>query len=741
MNNDLEPQLETIPDHAEASTPADGQTLLADASLASVTAHPLPAQDHIPHVQADPHITTPCSMDPCPEVAPRLTSPIPPSPSLLPTGMIVLSGGQPLPNLLGLLIIPQPLERLVILHSKSLRNSEEPAKCLRRIARQKGLAEHVDLKLVSDHENPDIQSTRYAALRFVEQYPHLHWILNATGGLKPMSIGLAGLAGHPRCEVIYREQTSLNSTTPWQTWQRNSDGRISAYPWQNGIEDPDFLDRFDAADIANLHFLRGQELSDEMQWHADPMPENVTPEILLNIIRSGPSCNWNWNTLSRGNPLAAFVGGQRFEVFLGGLIYALGIRRIWHSLRLTSQNKNSATHSNKTEIDIVAIHNRRVFLIEAKLVGEKESSLVGQAQQLAARMNQIGGQTASGAVVLPGNYDSNHSLKEFLHNSTKCHIWNQDDMPDLIKNLAKLFQIHSIPEPAAKLHQALREASSHGHLFSTGDVGYHKRSPSHILALRSVLENWLRSNPSRAFCCINLGTGIRFMTLRTGRISAIDCQTLHNQLKHHNITLLAPKNPELELDAAKKTNNSFIQFVFGIRSSDEFSTWLKNEDGFYKILPDGFTPVRDSILAEPEPAATDPLLPSSTEQEAAIACLLEDIKSLQKQLPAAIHPAKNKKQPSGKKNRHNSAPSLPVARPRIPHGMIVVGVLVNHPTKPGSGKIFFSPIDYPECVGNTGITLHNSEGACLGDIWEAKVDFIAKTYTYQLCKLVQPHAP
>ncbi|GEM_PF-1637421 len=153
--------------------------------------------------------------------------------SRIPQAMVVLASEQLWPNIHGLVHWHQfegGLSDLCIYHT------EDESRSARLAARLKQLCESLYPGQISVHLHqsvgtPTPQSFRQQFAAWRKKLPGRHWIINATGGLKPMSAGAFECARFPDTQVVYRELSG-----EWFTIRLSEEGfvaepySISAFP-------------------------------------------------------------------------------------------------------------------------------------------------------------------------------------------------------------------------------------------------------------------------------------------------------------------------------------------------------------------------------------------------------------------------------------------------------------------------------------------------------------------------------
>lgn len=519
--------------------------------------------------------------------------------------MVVLSGGQPMPNLLGLLAYQNPKPDFFhVLHSEDRNRSAEPARRLVNFVIKNGLAGKAEtISLESSY--PDIHAVSGAVQKLMDAYPEAEWTLNATGGLKPMSVAFADYATsigeeeEPNVRVIYREESG--SVSHWKQWFRDGDSWLRS-KISELHEEEDLLHRFKLEDFAELN--RGS--TPGLGWQTEEPCAGLGEDLLLKWIEAGPDKNWDWRKIVQEHGPAELrsmnlSGGFLFEHFIAGIIRCLGVRRLSMSLGLGSGKQGS--RSNKSETDIVAVHENSLYLFELKLVTSMEekipggTSLVARASQMAHLARSLGGLTGKGILILPG-YRKNKSqdMDEVATILGMRHMWRQEDMVNLIPNLLALFGIEE-NEASRKLDAAIRCAALRGDLFSiTGTPPPGSMSMKNsVRTLGQHGESVLAAVTDRLFTAIALTPTLLHVTIRSSALCRFDPNVVSGALDRAGV-----RCEESDLSKAAlnfKNGKRFLHLRVAADSMEQISSWLKTSGK--RGLPNGFSVDRE-LPGEPE---------------------------------------------------------------------------------------------------------------------------------------------
>lgn len=529
----------------------------------------------------------------------------------MPHYVIALSGNQPMPNLLGLLAYQNPApDGFYILHSSHEKGSLKPAHRLRSFVKKHQLAAFCEtIRLESEY--PDIQIVSSAVHAIMSRHPDSEWTLNATGGIKPMSVALSDYADMENVRILYREEDG--SGTHWKRWSRDEESWLTSSPFPLE-ESADLSLKFPITDLAQLHIdsLPGYE------WKANSMPGAIEPEILLRWIETGPRVNWNWGGIVREcgpDWLKAknAKGGIIFEYFIAALIQALGVSTLAVSLRLAEGSSPNAP--NKSEIDIVATSGNSLFLFELKLANSTLEripgghSLIARASQVAQMARSLGGRTGTGILILPGYTKSiSPEMDDVAEILGMRNLWRQEDMPNLISNLVSLFKIRNIPEKVKKIDTAIKQAASYGPLFSLEGktFPFHpKLRPNPHLSLKQVTAGILSAQTDSLFASVSITSTLLHFTVRCTALTGFIPERIKVALSRHG--LICEDDDLLRAKSAFHDKAPFIHLRLSAERSQILTDWLSS--GKNSCLPLGFTkadlPARPEA-EEPESLARNP---------------------------------------------------------------------------------------------------------------------------------------
>ncbi len=362
--------------------------------------------------------------------------------------LVVLSSEQLMPNIQSLLYfhgVPEaPLHNLFIYLTADRQRSIEPANKLMALARSQ--IRHVKIH----HNAPDALSLQPSAVTAqIREWQQAHdgpateWILNATGGLKPMMAGMLAFVGEPRTRVVYGELQR-----GWFEFNRApSDTSLSMVP----LPVPQNLT--DAIPITTLMEATADKPGD-FRVSDEPAPAVDFLPTLHRLIANHWDFRRTWNELGIRDELA--IGGFPFEHLVVSALNTGGVTNNLSNLKLSL---SSGSHRPPVqESDIWINHGGRLYLLDCKLVDEslagadQKSLQIRDAREAARR---FGGLSAK-AILLRPNLTFTDDLKA-LARYLGVEILDAISVDTFFGSLASAIDISPVPEPWQRADGALKE--------------------------------------------------------------------------------------------------------------------------------------------------------------------------------------------------------------------------------------------------------------------------------------------
>jgi len=338
-------------------------------------------------------------------------------------------------------------------------------------------------------------------------------IMNCTGALKPMSVGMMEWTGIRGVEVIYRETNGH-----WSEVIKNEEGWFEL----KDLKEPPtlgLLEEISIPDLAGLQHPLGEadwRLEDEKtmdDWLLDQSGvELVLEKHLQEDLLFVPAFEEVIGT-------KVLKTGDALEYFVLSLIRLLGLRQ--SGLSLTLSNPDDAGLGS--EIDVVGIHQGNFFLIDCKLVtdSQKKGSLSEQAYQARHQAEAIGGRQARVLMLRPG-FQPDAKIAQFqkkLVEAVRVTVLFQEDMKDLVGKLSQFLGVATVPPVMGQVVERMR--SSVGAIFASPDrIGMSRLSEPPISNyFDGVLEatEWLKGELKREWCAIEIEESVMIVAKVRGR--------------------------------------------------------------------------------------------------------------------------------------------------------------------------------------------------------------------------------
>ena len=390
----------------------------------------------------------------------------------MPTRVVVFASEQLFPTLQFLLHQADRLgSNLAAIHiycTEDDRRSAGPARRLAAVVRR--WLDSRSLKKVSiDTQKGGMwpADVRTVLMEWFEAAPDSHWLINVTGGTKPMSIAATQLAlstNLPSRRVIYQEIGGEWAELDFNE-EDSDEGLLEAYeidPVNDPlIPPPDALDK-----LVPVEDLVAMQFSEEHRVTTQKLAAFPVDQALMAVIEEGWHGQAGLAALS--DSLASFSSGDAFEKFIGAGLLDCGIR-LQHSLKVIDVSGKVAR-----ELDLVACHKGRLICIDIKLPGAKAEAKGTQLADIKEIAHSLGGRAALAIALRPGWDAPEKNTKDVktLARALGVHLFTQHDAPWLFTRMLEEIDRSLKPGPAVlaaeavlqKIHQAGNPVLSDGRL-------------------------------------------------------------------------------------------------------------------------------------------------------------------------------------------------------------------------------------------------------------------------------------
>ncbi len=315
----------------------------------------------------------------------------------LPVRVVVFASEQLFPALQFLLHAADrfgaSLHSIHIYCTRDERRSGEPAARLQNVMRRWGEQRGMGFSIEITTGDIWPAEVRAGLTDWFSAAPDSHWLVNVTGGTKPMSataIELTLATDLPSRRVIYQEIDGL-----WVELVSGEDGLLEAQPLKVGTDPavplPDTLDRLVTVnDLVATQFSADHRITTQT-LHALPVDEAVQ-QLLVKDWR------WQASLAALAVPVLASGNGDAFERFVGAGLRDCGVR-IMHSLKVTD---NGPAAKVVREVDLVGCARGRLVCIDIKLPGAQEHLKGTQLADVAELAHSLGGRGALAIALRPG---------------------------------------------------------------------------------------------------------------------------------------------------------------------------------------------------------------------------------------------------------------------------------------------------------------------------------------------------
>ncbi|WP_170162379.1 hypothetical protein [Caldimonas tepidiphila] len=315
----------------------------------------------------------------------------------LPVRVVVFASEQLFPALQFLLHAADrfdaALASIHIFHTDDARRSAEPAQRLKDVMQRWGGRQGLDFEIQLTKGGMWPAGVRAVMLDCLEASPSSRWLVNVTGGTKPMSAAateLALAAGLESRRVLYQEIDGR-----WVELVTGEDGLLDAVPLQPGVDEAvppaDTLERLlPVEELVAAQFSAEHRISTQ-SLNAFPVDEAVRELIAR---------RWSWAASldALDPPVRCSGNGDAFERFVGSGLLDSGLR-FAHSLKVWDRGPGGKV---VREVDLVGCHRGRLVCIDIKLPGAADEQKGTQLADVAELAHSLGGRGALPVALRPG---------------------------------------------------------------------------------------------------------------------------------------------------------------------------------------------------------------------------------------------------------------------------------------------------------------------------------------------------
>ena len=376
------------------------------------------------------------------------------------TGLIVLISEQIIPALQGIWEAAKDpaLRWVILLHTDDSRRSLPQAEQLETLCNDL-LPPQIQVRRMQT--GLTTQDVRDRLLDCRKAHPEVGaWIVNATGGIKLMTLGV-GEALDERMRMVYSEF----SARAWYEVTRQPDRRLTATicdpPAADGIDEIP-VDRLAAAQFADVRFQHQPGSLDDARIRA------LAAE-LLPATRRLIDTDWNWRVALEGfvtgNDLRA---GTLFEKYLAAFLTELGLTNLawslvtrFRALEKTDGEKPDDNASSVNENDHVVLRHGAITVLDLKLPDPAQAdappslTLPLQLRQASDTKRRLGGFSARWVMVRPCQTFTDD--ERALAGAYGVEALDATVAPNLLAELARLFGLPLTPALQA-VHDAVSAA-------------------------------------------------------------------------------------------------------------------------------------------------------------------------------------------------------------------------------------------------------------------------------------------
>lgn len=339
------------------------------------------------------------------------------------------------------------------------RRSGAPARRLqdvmRRWAQSKGLTFVVD---IAEGEMWPA-AVRNGLLGWFEAHPDSHWLINVTGGTKPMSAAAIELTLSTDLQsrrVVYQEIDGQ-----WVELVHDAQGFLTVQQLHATLDAivplPDTLDRLlPVEDLVATQFSEAHQITTRL---LESMPlDEATRQVL--------ALRWKWRDMLQALGVTCISSGDAFERYIGAGLIACGVH-VKHSLQVVD---NGIEGKVVREVDLVGCHRGRLVCIDIKLPGAQDHLKGTQLADVAELAHSLGGRGALAIALRPGWPEDSGTRR--LADALGVKLLTQAQAPQVFSTLLGWIDSKLTPSAAVlTAEMALRAHQANGSdVLSNGDV-------------------------------------------------------------------------------------------------------------------------------------------------------------------------------------------------------------------------------------------------------------------------------
>ncbi len=315
----------------------------------------------------------------------------------LPVRVIVFASEQLFPALQFLLhAADRYRDQLASMHIYSTPDERRSAGPARRLAQvmqrwldQRG--QRVRIELSTGEASP--REVRQGLLDWFNAAPDSQWLVNVTGGTKPMSAAATELTLATDLtdrRVVYQEISGS-----WWEMVSDEQGLLDVTRLKSLLDPlvppPNTLERLlPMRDLVATQFSEDHEIT----------TQRVMPLAVDQVLASVMAKRWRWQDgfVALQPPVPSTGNGDAFERFVGAGLLDCGLK-LHHSLKVTDPRSGNLV---VREVDLVGCHLGRLICIDIKLPGVDEHAKGTQLADVAELAHSLGGRGALAVAIRPG---------------------------------------------------------------------------------------------------------------------------------------------------------------------------------------------------------------------------------------------------------------------------------------------------------------------------------------------------
>lgn len=402
-----------------------------------------------------------------------------------PIRTVVFASEQLFPSLQFLLHLADRYKRqllaIYIYHTDDERRSKNPALRLKQVMANWLIEKRLpcEIQLIAGTASP--VAVHEGLMTYFSADPDCHWLVNVTGGTKPMSTAATQLTlstDLPHKRVIYQE---INGD--W--WEINDDESTGLFNTQflSYLTDPVVPTRDTLERLLPIKHLVATQFSNDHHITTQTIKPFPVDAALDKVIAK----KWQWSNglLSMLPPVQNTGNGDAFERFIGAGLLDSGLK-LEHSLKVNDQH--NASHKVVREVDLVGCHLGQLICIDIKLPGAEEHAKGTQLADVAELAHSLGGRGALAVAIRPG-WKQDDDMDR-LAKALGVLLLSQNDAPQIFSRLLKAIDKNLIPsDHVLAAEKRLQAENSKGNdVLSDGRSVVSSVADSGIFNLSNVIE-------------------------------------------------------------------------------------------------------------------------------------------------------------------------------------------------------------------------------------------------------------